>query len=171
MEISRKQFLTELQDIGPNPDGDDVQKISATKLVMQSESVIHDKHLTFSLQVIETDVEGFTVPHLIKSVAANPAIPVQMAQVLATFHETIGSSSHQILTQFFKDIRQLDTTSLLSSAPIYLRKYENETSFETKTGGMVFSVRVWYDVADHKYLYLYTKNAKNPDGIFHIHKE
>ena len=71
-----------------------MQKIAETKTVMQTESVVHNKHLTFSLKLVETDVEGFIVPHILKCVEACPSVPVQMAQVLSTFHETVDGFSH-----------------------------------------------------------------------------
>ena len=78
MELSRKQFLFDERDKSPTlVESENVQKIADRQLISQRESVSHGKRLLSSLELLETDVEGFNVPHLIKSIEATPAIPVQ----------------------------------------------------------------------------------------------
>jgi hypothetical protein len=54
--------------------------------------------------------------------------------------------------------------------PLYLSKYENEVTFDPKSGNMVYIVRVWYEAAYDRFQYIFTKQSENDEGSFKIHK-
>ena len=56
------------------------------------------------------------------------------------------------------------------TSPLYLSRYENEITYDTVTGEMIYAVRVWYEAAYDKFVYFYSKNSHQAEGVYIVHK-